>query len=73
MAVKSKTKGGRSGLAGHSGKDVRSDLQAAVELRDSGGIDLKLSSRVEAYYGESIREAVLGTLAALGVDTSENV
>jgi len=68
MAVKSKTKGGRSGLAGHSGKGVRSDLRAEVELRDGGGIDLELNSRVEAYYGESIREAALGTLAALGVE-----
>jgi len=68
MAVKSKTKGGRSGLAGHSGKGVRSDLRAEVELRDGGGIDLELNSRVEAYYGESIREAALATLAALGVE-----
>jgi citrate lyase subunit beta/citryl-CoA lyase len=46
---------------------VRSDLWVAVELRDSGGLELELTSKVEPYYGEAIREQVGETLAGLGV------
>jgi citrate lyase subunit beta/citryl-CoA lyase len=54
------------GSAGPEGVDVRSDLHVQIELRDSGGIDLDLTSRVEPYYGESIRQQARSTLAALG-------
>ena len=47
---------------------MRSDLHVAVELRDSGGIELDLSSRVEPYYGDSIRSQVGAVLRALRVD-----
>jgi citrate lyase subunit beta/citryl-CoA lyase len=46
---------------------VRSDLHAAVELTDSGGLTLDLSSKVDAMYGDSIRESATGVLSALGV------
>lgn len=55
------------GEAGRKGDDVRSDCHAAVELADSGGIRLDLTSRVEAYYGDSIRAQVAHVMAALGV------
>jgi len=55
------------GAAGRRGADVRSDAWVEVEPRASGGIELKLASRVEAYYGASIRTQVLGRLAALGL------
>lgn len=58
--------GGR-GEAGRRGDDVRSDLWVAVEPRDSGGIEIELTSRVEAYFGESIREQSIGVLQALGL------
>jgi citrate lyase subunit beta/citryl-CoA lyase len=58
---------GARGEAGRKGDDVRSDLFVAVEERGGGGIEIDLKSRVEAYYGDSIRTQVEGTLRALGV------
>lgn len=55
------------GEAGRRGDDVRSDLYVAVEIRDGGGIDLDLESRVAAYYGDSLRRQAEETLRALGV------
>lgn len=55
------------GEAGRKGDDVRSDLHVVLEAKDGGGIDLALKSRVGAYFGDSIRTAVEGTLRALGV------
>jgi citrate lyase subunit beta/citryl-CoA lyase len=57
----------RAGVAGRRGEDVRSDLHVSVELRDAGGVSLDLRSRVEPYYGESIRGQVASVLEALGV------
>lgn len=57
----------RVGEAGHAGTDIRSDLHVHVELRDVGGIDIKLESRVQPYYGESIRRQSEEVLEALGV------
>ncbi|MGC2448704.1 MAG: aldolase/citrate lyase family protein [Candidatus Sulfotelmatobacter sp.] len=55
------------GEAGHSGTEIRSDLHVHVELRESGGIDIQLESRVKPYYGESIRRQAEEVLEALGV------
>jgi len=55
------------GEAGRAGDDVRSDLHAAVEVRGQGGIEIVLRSRVEPYYGESIRAQAAGILEGLGV------
>ncbi len=57
----------RSGEAGHSGPDIRSDLHVRVELREAGGINVELESRVKPYYGESIRRQSEEVLEALGV------
>jgi citrate lyase subunit beta / citryl-CoA lyase len=57
----------RSAEAGRSGGDVRSDCHVRFEPRDCGGIELDLSSRVEAYYGDSIRDQARRVLADLGV------
>ena len=57
----------RRGEAGRAGADVRSDLHVAFEERSAGGIELELRSRVDAYYGESLRTQVRGTLQTLGV------
>src|SRR5580692_6085355 len=57
----------RSGEAGHSGPEIRSDLHVRVELREAGGINVELESRVEPYYGESIRRQSEEVLEALGV------
>jgi len=57
-----------NGDAGRRGDDVRSDVWVGIERRDSGGIALELTSRVEPYYGDAIRRQVLECLTALGID-----
>ncbi|HEV8336525.1 MAG TPA: aldolase/citrate lyase family protein [Candidatus Polarisedimenticolia bacterium] len=57
----------RKGEAGRRGADVRSDLYVALEIRDQGGIDLQLRSKVEPYYGDSIRAQVGTLLDRLGI------
>lgn len=53
--------------AGHSGKDVRSDLHVAIEPRDGGGLEIALESRVGLYYGSSILAQAGEVLEALAV------
>jgi citrate lyase subunit beta/citryl-CoA lyase len=55
------------GEAGRRGTDVRSDLFVSLEIRDKGGIDLQLTSRVDLYYGEVIRAQVRSVLERLEV------
>jgi citrate lyase subunit beta/citryl-CoA lyase len=57
----------RTGEAGHSGAEVRSDLQVRIEPRVRGGITIELESRVKPYYGESIHRQSEEVLEALGV------
>jgi citrate lyase subunit beta/citryl-CoA lyase len=61
----------KSAEAGHWGKEVRSDLHVAIELRDSGGIELGLESRVAPYYGEAILTQARGVLETLGVKNAK--
>jgi len=58
----------RRGVAGRAGGDVRSDLHVTFEARAGGGIEIDLRSRVELYYGETIRTQVREVLHALGVE-----
>ena len=53
--------------AGRSGPDVRSDLRVRIEHREQGGIAIELKSRVEPYYGESIRRLADTVLEELGI------
>ena len=53
--------------AGRRGSDVRSDCWVQVTLAESGGVDLKVTSKVESMYGDSIRAQVAEVLAALKV------
>jgi len=55
------------GEAGRQGESVRSDLHVSVQLAADGGLHLDLQSRVEPYYGDSIREQVASVLADLNV------
>lgn len=48
--------------SGNKGKGVRSDCFVSLELKSTGGIQLKLDSRVEVMFGNSIREEVLEIL-----------
>lgn len=53
--------------AGRSGEDVRSDLRVIFE---PGGkkLEIEVRSRVEAFYGATLREQARQVLAALGVE-----
>src|SRR5690349_2858065 len=57
----------RIGEAGHCGPDVRSDLHVRLEPRHRGAIEIELQSRVETYYGESIRRQAEEVLESLNV------
>ena len=54
------------GEAGRCGKDVRSDCKVSIEM-NGHGISIELRSRVEAYYGDAIREQVMEVLSTLGL------
>lgn len=54
--------------AGRSGPDVRSDCRVIFEPRESGGVEIELNSRVEPYYGDSIRVQARQVLADLHVE-----
>ena len=53
--------------AGRRGADVRSDCWVRITLRESGGINLDLRSKVESMYGDAIRGQVQDVLSVLGV------
>jgi citrate lyase subunit beta/citryl-CoA lyase len=57
----------RSTEAGHWGKDVRSDAHVAFEVRDGGGVEISLESRVAPYYGSAIMDQGRALLDELGV------
>jgi len=52
---------------GNKGKTIRSDCFVTLELKDDGGIDLKLESKVEVMYGESIRKLAFDVLGFFGI------
>jgi citrate lyase subunit beta/citryl-CoA lyase len=53
--------------AGRKGEDVRSDLFVSVEATGAGGIEINVSSKVEAFYGASIRKTAETLLASFGI------
>ncbi|MEP0765225.1 MAG: citrate lyase subunit gamma [Fimbriimonadia bacterium] len=55
------------GTAGRKGDRVRSDCWVSIELRDGGPLELDVTTRVEAMYGDSIRSFVRDVLAEMGV------
>ena len=55
------------GEAGDRGPKVRSDCWIAVEMRDQGGLEIALKSKVAGMYGASIRALLTEGCAALGV------
>src|SRR4029077_5455395 len=60
-------KSAKVGEAGHSGKDVRSDLHVAIEPRDGGGLDITMETRVAPYFGDSILAQARQVLEVLGI------
>jgi citrate lyase subunit beta/citryl-CoA lyase len=57
--------------AGRGGKNVRSDCHVTVTLRNTGGIELQLRSKVEALYGASIRALAVAVLAHYDIPHAE--
>ncbi len=57
----------RTGEAGSRGPKVRSDCWISVELRDGGGLEIDLESKVAGMYGDRIRARVEAGCAALGI------
>jgi citrate lyase subunit beta / citryl-CoA lyase len=55
------------GEAGHCGAEVRSDLLVRIESHTRGGVEIEIESRVQTYYGDSIRRQAEEVLEALGV------
>ncbi|MBZ5687046.1 MAG: citrate lyase ACP [Acidobacteriia bacterium] len=54
-------------VAGHCGPEIRSDLQVLLQPRERGGLEIEIESRVDIYYGDSIRRQAEEVLEALGV------
>lgn len=55
------------GEAGQRGERVRSDCWVRVEPRTSGGLELRIRSKVEAMYGDAVRATCRAVLEVLGV------
>ncbi len=45
--------------AGKRGESVKSDCYIEIKLKDSGGIKIKLKSKVESMYGDSIKNEII--------------
>jgi len=58
---------GKTGTAGNKGKTIRSDCFVTLELRESGGLEIELTSKVEALYGDSIIELCKDELKFFGI------
>ena len=54
-------------MAGHCGPEIRSDVYVLLQPRDHGGLEIHIASRVDVYYGDSIRRQTEEVLEALGV------
>lgn len=59
---------GKKSEVGNRGKDIRSDCWMSLELTDSGGIQVSLTSKVDVMYGESLVELCQKGLDHLGVE-----
>ena len=55
------------GASGNKGPDVRSDCYVELEIRKSGGIRMDVHSKVEAMYGDSIRDLLRQCLKTFGI------
>ena len=53
--------------AGNKGEKVRSDCLVSLQIRQKGGIEVELHSKVEKMFGRQIREQAGQVLSSLGV------
>ena len=54
--------------AGNRGNKIRSDCYVELEMKNSGGIKIKLQSKVDSMYGESIRNLIEEILKFFGIN-----
>ncbi|HPT03655.1 MAG TPA: aldolase/citrate lyase family protein [Bacteroidales bacterium] len=54
-------------IAGNKGKGIRSDCHVTLELTSSGGVDIKLESKVKALYGQAITAKAKEILDFFGI------
>jgi citrate lyase subunit beta/citryl-CoA lyase len=57
----------RTATAGNRGDNIRSDCFVRITLRDTGGIDIHLESKVAGIFGEQIIQQAGEVLTAMGV------
>ena len=58
----------KTATAGNRGDQIRSDCFVRITLRDTGGINLRLESKVAAIFGEQIKQQTGEVLTAMGVN-----
>jgi len=56
--------------AGNRGNKIRSDCYVELELKNSGGIKIKLQSKVDSMYGESIRDLLKDILKFFSINNA---
>jgi citrate lyase subunit beta/citryl-CoA lyase len=57
----------KTAAAGNKGKGVRSDVCMSLEINDTGGIQVKLNSKVSVMYGEDILRQVNEMMGFFGI------
>ena len=55
---------------GNKGKTVRSDCFVTLELKDSGGLEILLESKVEVMYGNADRKLAQEVLIFFGIQNA---
>ena len=58
----------KSSSAGNQGPDIRSDCFVSLELKSKGGIQIDLTSKVGALFGDSIRALAKEILAHFEIE-----
>jgi citrate lyase subunit beta/citryl-CoA lyase len=59
------------GEAGKIGENIRSDCYVKIEIKDSGGINLQIKSKVDFIYGDKIKELITNGLDELGIKSAD--
>jgi len=60
-------------IIGNKGKGIRSDCQVVMEISDSGGIVMELTSKVKALYGKSVYSEIEKILAFYSIKNARVV
>lgn len=60
----------KSAEAGRKGSEVRSDFWVRIELQNTGGIKIKLASKVDVLYGNSIKALIKDVVKYFGISNA---